>query len=410
MTIELSDRAKVVLRLVLFLGFTLLVGFALYWFFFAKTPSVTTPVADTTGDENSQGTLPDTNEGHSPGTGESNNGGSGQLPPSQVADGGKTVTTQLTTSAVTSPHITADGTVAYYDPADGRFYTIDSTGKAVALSLTQFPSAETVVFNDAATAAVIEFPDGSNIVYTFDTAKQVTLPEHWEDFSFSSDGSEIVSKSVGSDPSNRALVISAADGSSTKVVAALGDNDDKVTVSWSPESDIVGFSATGEGGSAFGQKQIYTINEDGEAAGIITINGTNYENIWSPSGKFILYSVADSGDDYRPSLWYVDAKGDRNGSTRLELGVKTTVDRCAFYDESTIYCGVPTETPSGSGTNPEILDGPDYLYKISLPSGTAELIAIPTVSTVIKNVSVNDDASILYYTDGRGKLNMILLK
>lgn len=411
MTIELSDRAKIVLRLTLFLGTTLLIAFALYWFFFAAPPSVVN-TDSTPGDEIANGSLPGSSDA-TPGAGGNTPtaGGSGQLPASQVADGGETITTQLTSSAVTSPHLTANGTIAYYDPADGRFYTIDEDGNAVALSLEQFPSAETVVFNNQASAAVIEFPDGSNVVYNFETAKQVTLPEHWEEFSFSADGTEIASKSIGTDPSNRALVISAADGSSTKVVAALGANDDKVTVSWSPASSIVGFSATGSAGdSAFGQHQVYTIGEDGEADGIITVNGTNYENIWSPSGKYILYSIADADDDYRPSLWYVDAEGDRNGDTRVRLGVKTTVDRCVFYNESTIYCGVPTETPIGSGGSPEILDGPDYLYKFSVPSGNAELVAIPSVSTVIKNISINDDESALYYTDGRGKLNMIRLK
>ncbi len=411
MTIELSDRAKVVLRLALFLGTTFLIAFAIYWFFFAAPPSVvnTDPAP---GDEIVNGSLPGSSNATT-GTGgtTSTPEGSGRLPGSQIADGGKTITTQLTSSAITSPHLTADGTIAYYDPADGRFYTIDENGNAVALSLEQFPSAETVVFNNQASAAVIEFPDGSNVVYNFETAKQVTLPEHWEEFSFSADGTEIASKSIGTDPSNRALVITAADGSSTKVIAALGANDDKVTVSWSPASSIVGFSATGSvGNSTFGQHQVYTIGEDGEAKGIITVNGTNHESIWSPSGKYILYSIADSSDDYRPSLWYVDAKGDRHGDTRIRLGLKTTVDRCAFFDESTVYCGVPTETPLGSGGNSEILDGPDYLYKFSVPSGTAELIAIPTVSTVIKNISINDGESILYYTDGRGKLNMIRLK
>lgn len=411
MTIELSPRAQIVLRLALFLGFTFLAAFALYWFFFASTPSIVDNGA-TTGDEVGSGSLPGSNDASAtPGGSTTTPGGSGQLPASQVADGGKTITTQLTNTAVTSPQLTASGDLAYYDPADGRFYTIDENGNVVPLSLEQFPSAETVVFNNQASAAVLEFPDGSNIVYNFDTAKQITLPSHWEEFSFSADGTEIASKSIGSDPSNRALVITAADGSSTQVVAGLGSNDDKVTVSWSPASSIVGFSATGSAGdSAFGQNQIYTIGEDGEAQGVVTVNGTDYDNIWSPSGKYILYSIADSGDDYRPSLWYVDAKGDRNGDLRMRLGLKTLVDRCAFANESTIYCGVPTETPIGSGGSPEILDGPDYLYKISVPSGDSELIAIPSVSTVIENISVNDDESVLYYTDKYGKLNMIRLK
>lgn len=410
MAIEFSDRTKVIIRLVLFLGAIICLGLAIYWFFFAAPPSIIAP--DTTPEETAgSNSLPGANDGQGTSTTPTTPGGSGQLPPSQVADGGKTITTRLTNSAIISPQITENGEVAYYDPADGRFYTIDADGNVSSLSLTQFPSAENVTFNETADAAVIEFPDGSNIVYNFDTAKQITLPDHWEDFSFSADGSEIASKSIGSDPSNRSLVISAADGSSTTVIAALGSNDEKVFVDWSPSSSIVGFSATGEGGdSAFGQNKIYTIGEDGEASGIITVNGTNYESIWSPSGKYVLYSIADSGDDYRPSLWYVDAQGDRNGKTRLRLNIKTTVDRCTFYNESTLYCGVPSTTPAGSGGSPEILTGPDYLYKISLPTGTATLLAIPAVSTTIKNLSIDENERTLYYTDTQGKLNMIRLK
>lgn len=410
MTITLSDRTKVLLRLVLFLGVTLLVGFALYWLFFAQPPSVIQD-AGTEEDLAGGGSLPGSEaSGSRTGVRGEEDDGTGQLPISQVAEGGETITTQLTTSPITSPHLTSQGNIAYYDPADGRFYSIDATGTVQSLSQAQFPEAETVVFNNTASAAVIEFPDGSNLLYDFDSAKQVTLPNHWEDFSFSPDGEDIVTKSLGTDPSNRALVISSADGSSTKVVAALGSNEDLVTVSWSPQQSLIGFAATGEGTSTFGQRKIYTLDQEGEAAGIITINGTNYKNIWSPSGKYILYSIAESGDDYRPSLWYVDAKGDRNGDLRLRLSIKTTVDRCTFAGESTLYCGVPVTTVAGSGTNPEILTGPDHLYKISLPSGDAELLAIPTVSTAIKNVSVDADERTLYYTDSRGKLHMIRLQ
>lgn len=411
MSFELSARTQIALRLTLFIGFTFLVGFALYRFFFASTPSI---VENTPSNEEqiTGGSLPGSNNASTlPGGGTTTPGGSGQLPASQIANGGKTITTQLTNSPITSPHLTPDGNITYYDPADGRFYTIDENGEVVPRSLAQFSSVEEVTFSPSADAAILEFPDGSNLVYNFETTQQVPLPSHWEDFSFSANGSEIASKSIGTDSSNRVLVITAADGSSTQTIAALGNNDDKVTVSWSPAESIVGFSATGSAGdSAFGQSQIYTIGKDGEANGIITVNGTNYSNIWSPSGKYILYSIADSGDEYRPSLWYVDAKGDRNGDTRMRLSVKTTVDRCTFFNESTLYCGIPVETPMGSGGNPEILTGPDHLYKISVPSGKTELIAIPTISTVLKNLSVSSDETSLYYTDEFGKLHMIRLK
>ena len=406
---QIPDRLKVFARLGVFLLITFVLGFVLYQFFFARPPSVIEQPGGTTSPDGGIGSFPISGGASSGGGTGGDEDGPGELPQaSPIANGGATFTNRLTSGAVTNPTLTATGDVAYYDKADGRFYTIDENGNARALSQTQFPEAENVVFDDEAENAVIEFPDGSNIIYNFETAKQTTMPAHWSEFSFSGDSSNIVTKSLGNDPSNRALVVTAADGSSTKVIAALGSNEDKVDVSWSPAGDIVGFSRTGEGGAAFGQSKIYTIGTDGDAAGIFTVNGTNFVDRWSPSGKFILYSVADAGDDYRASLWYVDARGDRNGDTRVRLSVKTTADKCTFASEDTLYCAVPKEMPAGGATNASLITSPDILYKISVPKGTASVAAIPAADTQMFNLST--DGRNLYYTDDDGTLNFIQLK
>ncbi len=408
---ELSERSKTILKLVAFLGVTFVIGFALYTLFFSSSPSVSGP-GNTTSDNTNQGSLP--NAGDSNGTPTTSQPGTddepGRLEPSPVADGGLTFTTQITNTAVSSPTIMTDGNIAYYDPADGRFYSINEKGTVEALSLAQFPEAENVVFDAGATEAVIEFPDGSNIVYNFETAEQVTLPEHWSEFSFSADGTDIASKSLGNDVSSRALVITSADGSSTEVVASLGDNADKIDVDWSPAGDIVGFSETGGGASAFGQNKIYTIGTDGEASGIFTVNGSNFLSEWSPSGKYLLYSVADASDDYRASLWYVDARGDRKGDTRVRLSVKTTANKCAFASETVVYCAVPNTMPTGGGTSASLITSPDTLYKITVPSGKASVAAIPAADTQMFNLSLSADGDILYFTDESGKLNVIRLQ
>lgn len=409
----MTERTSFILKVIGFIVACILLALAMYFTFFHKT--VVTITENGTG-AGSGGTLPTANNGTA-GTGSTSSGGtssgtgSTSLPPSQTANGGETITTLLTNTSVQSPTATSNGSVAYYDPADGKFYTIDANGNVVALSQKTFPKAENVTFSGGATEAVIEYPDGSNIVYNFDTAQQVTLPTHWEDFSFSDDGADIVAKSIGADESNRALVITSADGSSTSVVAALGANDDKVTANWSPGGNVVAFSATGvNAGGSFGRQEIYLVGEDGSAVGTLFVDGTSFNAIWATDGKHLLYSVADPSDNYKAALWYADSRGDRNGDSRRKMGIQTTVNKCTFSSSTVAYCAVPREMPSGGG-NPDLaIDSYDDVYRLDVSTGNAKLVAIPAADTKMFNLSVSSDGSYLYYTDSSGRLNVIQLQ
>lgn len=408
----MSDRLKFILKIAGFVLACVLIALALYFVFFRKavTTIVTTP-GTTVG-----GALPGAGTG-APGTttpggitpGETPGGT--ELPPSDIAKGGETFTTLLTNTSVKSPTVTANGTVAYYDPADGKFYTIDAKGNVVAMSQATFPQADAVTFDTGATSAVIEFPDGTNVVYDFEAAKQVTLPSHWEDFSFSGSGDSIAAKSIGTDASNRALVVTNTDGSQTKVLAALGANDDKVSVSWSPNSTVLGFSATGGStGGAFGRQQIYLIGPDGSASGVLIVDGTSFHNIWAPNGKNLLYSVADPGNNYKAALWYADSQGDRKGESRRKMAVSTLVSKCTFASDTTAYCGVPREMPAGGGSDVTSITASDDLYKINVATGNATLVAIPAADTKIFSPSISSDGANFFYSDAAGRLNIIRLQ
>ncbi len=407
----MSDKLKLILRIVGFAAACILIALALYFVFFKK--SVTeiintgnTPAGTPTG------TLPSSDDG-TPGAtdGDTPTGtGTDRLPPSRTANGGPTFTTLLTTTGIASPTATTTGAVAYYNPADGKFYTIDAQGNVVSLSNATFPKAETVTFAPEATAAVLEFPDGSNVVYSFETAKQVTLPQHWESFSFSTNGDEIAAKSLGTDESNRGIIVTSTDGSSTRVVASLGDNADKVTINWSPNNSVLGFSATGtNAGGAFGRQEIYLIGPTGNAVGALFVDGTNFKSIWSPDGAHLLYSVADPSNAYKAALWYADSRGDRNGTSRTRMSLQTTVDKCTFADTSTVYCGVPRVMPAGGGSDASLITSSDDVYKLNVNTGVATLVAIPAADTKIFSPTLSSDGSTLYYTDSAGRLNMIRL-
>ena len=83
----------------------------------------------------------------------------------------------------------------------------------------QFLWCRKVTWSPTQTASILEYPDGSNIYYDFDTKRQVTIPKHWEEFSFAPQGDRITSKSIGFSPENRWIVSANPDGTDVKIVA-----------------------------------------------------------------------------------------------------------------------------------------------------------------------------------------------
>jgi len=403
----MSEQLKKILLIILFVLVTIGIAFALYWFFFRSVPEETPGVI--VDEDGVVVGLPEAGIGEptvvTPGLDDDG------LQVSEIARGGLTETTALTTGRVDEVSINSDGSsMNYYDDADGRFYRINEDGTVTRLSNQSFPEAENVEWTDQGDKAVIEFPDGSNVVYNFETETQVTLPSHWEDFDFAPDGDEIIAKSIGVDPSNRWLVTTSADGTQTESIAALGNNADKVQVNWSPNDTVIAFSETGSEQSGFGRGMIIPIGKNEENFKGLIVEGLEFDSIWNPRGDQILYSVSGGGNSYKPMLWTVDGSGDDLGDNRRSLGIETWVEKCTYTSNSTIICAVPQGLPANSGLQPDLAnDTFDYLYEIKTSTGLAELIAIPDDEHSITNITVSTDGSTLYYTDSFGVLYMIKL-
>lgn len=406
----MNERIKRILIIIGFIGITALFAFLIWTFLFTGPPSINPDQPDDT-TSGTSGVLPGSNTGGQtviPDGGENDTTTDGGLPISNVANGGLTAISLLTTAEVQATNINGN-TISYYDPADGNFYTIDEEGNVVALSTASFPNAETVKISNDSQVAAIEFPDGSNVLYDFLREDQITLPNHWEDFAFSPTSDEVVGKSIGLDPNNRSLIITQSDGSKTEVIASLGENADKVDVNWSPNNQIVGFSQTGGVVSGFGRKEIYLIGTDGEERGAIIVEGGNFEAMWNPTGSHILYSVADASDGNRPSLWYTNATGNV-GSERKKFNIQTWVDKCTFYSGSTVYCAVPREVTVESGYDHGLVSAYDDVYSLDISTGRATLIAVPATDTQMFNLYVSSDQSTLYFRDAGGRLNSMQLR
>lgn len=406
----MSNKTKRILLIVGFTASVIAIGGALYFVFF-RAPQ-TAEEAPQAPEEGEVGVLP----GELEGAPETIPGEEEEEPvlaeADEVAQGGPTQTTTLTQNDAENPTVNQEGNANYYDPADGRFYTIDEDGNVERLSDQQFPNAESVEWNNSADKAVIEFPDGSNVVYDFTNEQQVTLPDHWEDFEFSPRNDEILAKSMAIDPNNRWLVTTNSDGSNTKAFQPLGENGDKVQPSWSPNDRVVAFSDTADPiGGGMDRKMILPIGKEGENMQGLVVEGFNFQPLWSPDGKQLVYSTAGQHSNYQPLLWAVDGTPSSMGENRRSLGLNTWAEKCAFADNATMYCAVPTDLQSRAGIRPGGVptNTEDELYRVNIQSGRTSLVAIPEEDTSINEPSVSPDGTRLFYRNVEGQLETIRL-
>lgn len=412
---------KKILIVVAFVGVTLGIGYLMYYVFFRPTaPIVNAPI---TNEALTPGGLGRALEG--PPTPVEVSATPTQIlapsltPPPQlpkeistVAKGGVTWVGTLVDKSVANVQMSSNGKdVAYYDGADGKFYRVDENGNILKLSDKTFQNVEKVNWAPATDKAILEFPDGANVLYDFASDKQYTLPKHWEGFSFSPDGAQIAGKSIGIDPSNRWLFTSNPDGTGVKAVEPLGDNADKVDVNWSPNNQVIATSRTGQA-MGFERQQILFVGKNQENFPGLTVEGQGFQSEWSETGDRLLYSAYNSASEYKPVLWIVGAQGDSIGTGRRSLSVNTWADKCTFADDDTVYCAVPQTMETGAGFQPELFRStPDSFYRIDLTTGLRSLVAVPYGSFSAENVAITSDGQYLTFTNSQtGRIERVRLQ
>jgi len=340
----------------------------------------------------------------------------GGLPPelvTEVAIGGKTETESLTLRGVSDVVLGADGkSLNYYDPQDGKFYNVDDSGNKVAIFNEAFLNAENIDWAGDSTKAIVEFPDGANVMVDLTTGTKATLPSHWEDFDFSPNSQQIVAKSIGIDPSNRWLVIADPNGGRAETIAALGNNYDKVTTSWSPNDQVVAFSDTGVEISGFGRKQMLAVGKHQENFPGIIVEGLFFDPIWNDTGSQILYSTAGPSSNYQPQVWLTNGNSDSLGGDRKSVALNTWAHKCTYASDNIAYCAVPQRLPENSGLQPVLATGiPDSIYMINTKTGSTTLVGEPDTPTSMTNLNVSDDGSVLFFqNEFSGTLKKMQLK
>jgi len=176
-----------------FIVLVLILGYSLYALFLKPATPATPTSEEPEGEPFVSGGLPTAEKGTKRTTAPAAE--SGKFPfmgertgakANETAAGGLTKVKRLSDSAAlgASPDPSGRG-VRYYNENDGKFYRIGRNGKIVPLSDKTFHSVRKIVWSPNADKAILEYPDGANIVYDFAADKQITLPKHWKDFDFS---------------------------------------------------------------------------------------------------------------------------------------------------------------------------------------------------------------------------------
>lgn len=393
----MSEKLSLILKIAIFIIIVFGIGFAIWWLFFR--PLVAPPA------------LPVEAPAAVPGKGLPPSLPAQPRPPappvvptaptpSPIAAGGPTQISTLVDSPILSPLLFSDGsTIQYYNRVDGKFYRVRPDGTIEAMSDKVFNNVSNVLWAPDRAQAILEYPDGSNILYNFNAKTQATLPRHWQQFSFSPRSDEIAFLSVGIDEDSRWLAISSPDGSNSKAIEALGENASKVQVAWSPNNQIIAFAQTGFPQGANTQ-EILLVGKNKENFRSLIVNGMGFSGQWSPNGEQILYNVASADNDWNPQIWIANGLPGSIGANKTSLALRTWAEKCSFSGNNVVYCAVPKNMERGIGLYPRALGNTaDDIWRVDLSSGERALIATPSEDHTIERIVISADERYLYFTD-----------
>jgi hypothetical protein len=304
----------------------------------------------------------------------------------------------LVDTAVKNPVLAANGQdLTYYDAPTGFFYTITSDGQKKLFSDLPFKNVSNAVWSPNRQKAILEYPDGSKLIYDFAQKKSITLPSHWKDFTFSNDNNQIAFKDMRLDPENRFLSVADTNGGSYRQIERLGKEDQDVYISWSPNNQYVALYREPLDAA---RSKVYPVGFNGENFTALIVEGRDLRFKYSPSGNKMVYSVFNSASNYNPGLWVVNTDPEILGTGRNYLDIQTWADKCTFSAEDVVYCAVPRNLDMGSGFRPDFADTkPDDIYKIDLAAGTKELLAQPLFPSTIDQLIISQDGKTLYWQE-----------
>lgn len=416
----MSEKAKKIIIITLFVLIVLAVAFLLYLLFFKKPVVLkepTVPVSEEEEEEEELPRLPVTREmweemnvierieqGLPALSWEEEEEEEEEFVSqiNDIAEGGRTWIKPVLNEEVFKPTLAADGENSiYYDSNSGHFYQTDNLGNKELLTEQTFLGVDEINWAPTKNKAIIEYLDGFKVMYDFEKEEQYTLPKNWQDFSWNSTGDKIAFQSISKYEENTWLATSNADGTQSKPIEHVGKNADKVTVSWSPNNQVIAFSETGDPRGVW-EQEILLIGQNQENFKSMVIDGRRFEPKWSPQGDKIIYSVYSAETGYLPHLYLVDAQGEQIGSNKKDTGLATWARKCTFSkDGETVYCAVPRDLPEGAGMVEELAENSkDDFYKIDVNTGRVSFLAEGALGGYnVRDIYLSQEEDLLYFVD-----------
>jgi Tol biopolymer transport system component len=315
------------------------------------------------------------------------------------------------TSALTSG--SSGGMIQFYDRLDGKFYKADEDGNKIPLSNEVFPAVQSVTWAPNKAVVAMTFPDGKKAIYDFAAKKQYSIPGHWSDINFSPDSQQMAGKTDSPDPKLRYLFTSNIDGTNALPIEPLGENGNKVIVSWSPSNQVIAFSRTAQalGGDRQG---VLFIGKNGENFRQLTVEGMGFQPTWSPQGDRVLYSAHSGASDLKPTLWIDGGNDETVGAAKNYLGLDTWASKCTFLNNDEVICAVPDPNSllPGIGFAPQLATNTnDTVYKVNIRSGLQTIVGKPDGNHTLDTLSVSADGSNLFMKEsGTGEILKMQLK
>lgn len=401
----MSDGLKRVSIAIVFLLLVGTIAFGVYYVFFKpKTaPPGTTPGS---GQQGAGGTLPQSgNAGTRPGSGE--DPGDTGFPPSETVPEGESQAVAEPSTIILKESVaqqlapSADGLSArFYDPVEGKFYKITAEGLTRPLGEKTYPNVDTVTWGNSSDQAILTYPDGAKVHVNFETGSQATIPKHWEDFSFSTNDTKIVAKTISTSPESRYLVVADPNGKNARAIEPLGDNQDKTYAAWTGNDQIIAYATVGEA-IGLDRQQIVIVGKNHENYKSLLVEGRGFEPLWSPTGQWVAYSVWTTANGFKPELWVSGGAPGNLNENRRKLNIQTWAKKCAWQNDLYLYCAVPDSVSEGAGLQPEesMYSGKDSIYQINLETGTVTNLGQPSGEPSIKDPIVTSDGQNIIFTD-----------
>lgn len=278
--------------------------------------------------------------------------------------------------SVKGASLSSDGSgLQYYDAGRKQFVKMGADGKIIPLSSNKFYGISQITWSARGDKAILQYPDGKNILFDFNKQQQSTLPSQMRDFSFDTNGQKLSALYVGASPEEQWLVTSDPDGNNIQLLEPIAGAIDKFQVSWSPSGQAVAlFHETVDGE----RQQVIPVGREGENFKSFIAPGRGFVGQWSGAGEKLLYSVYNTQSLDRPQLYLTDGRLNSFGSSGQALGLMTSADRCNFSG-ATVFCSAYDNPPALISHYPELGYGqPQSVWRIDLNTGTrVRLGALP---------------------------------